>query len=92
MNKISPNQCTVCHNDAMKTVETVSQNPDFGTMSKMGIVYNVKGQTTVTYVLNKRLLSFQERLFWMSLKLTLLSFQHRKFEQPAGLRSAFRTI
>lgn len=44
----------VRHDKALLTVENMSQNPDFGTMSKMDIVYNVKGQTTVTYVLNKR--------------------------------------
>lgn len=44
----------VRHNDAMKTVEKMAENPEFGTIRKTRSVYNDKGQTIDTYILNKR--------------------------------------
>lgn len=44
----------VRHDKSMLKVEEMAESPEFGTMSKMDIVYNDKGQTIKTYQLNKR--------------------------------------
>ena len=44
----------VRHDKAMVKVESLAKEPEFGTMSKMDIVYNEKGQSIETYVLDKR--------------------------------------
>lgn len=47
----------VRHNDAMKTVENMSQDPSFGTITKISYMFQIGqgGQrTAVTYALNKR--------------------------------------
>ena len=38
----------------MVKVEEMAREPDFGSMSKIDIAYNSYGQTTQTYLLNKR--------------------------------------
>lgn len=42
------------HNKAMKKVEKMAEDPEFGWLSKTSIAYNDKGQTIQTYQLNKR--------------------------------------
>ena len=42
------------HAKAMVKVENLAKEPSFGTVSKMGIVYNDKGQTVETYNLTKK--------------------------------------
>lgn len=42
------------HNKAMKVVEKLAQEPNFGTVEKIATVYNSKGQTIQTYILNKK--------------------------------------
>ena len=44
----------VRHDKAMPKVERLAKEPSFGTVSKIDIVYNDKGQTTSTYVLDER--------------------------------------
>jgi len=41
----------VRHNNAMRTVAEMAQDPDFGSLSKTSTVYNDKGQTIETYQL-----------------------------------------
>tara|TARA_R110001606_G_scaffold141321_2_gene280457 strand:- start:3513 stop:4187 length:675 start_codon:yes stop_codon:yes gene_type:complete len=43
----------VRHNDAMTKVLRLSQEPSFGTLREMSIVYNKKGQTIKTYSFTK---------------------------------------
>lgn len=43
----------VRHNDAMRKVEELSKESDFGTLRKTRIVYNDKGQEIETYIFNK---------------------------------------
>ncbi len=45
---------SVRHNDAIKKVEKLAEEPSFGTLRKTRIVYNDKGQETNTYILNKK--------------------------------------
>jgi len=42
------------HDKAMSKVENLSKEPSFGSVSKMDIVYNDKGQTVETYHLTKK--------------------------------------
>ena len=42
------------HNKAMNKVQKMAEDPDFGTVTKINVVYNDKGQTTKTYQLDKR--------------------------------------
>ena len=44
----------VQHSKAMLKVERMAKEPEFGTVSKMDSVYNDKGQTVETYILDKR--------------------------------------
>lgn len=44
----------VRHDKSMIKVERMAQDPEFGAVSKMDIVYNDQGQTTETYILDKR--------------------------------------
>ena len=44
----------VRHDKAMLKVSAMAQEPEFGTVSILDIVYNDKGQTIETYQLNKR--------------------------------------
>lgn len=44
----------VRHDRAMLKAEKMAENPEFGTMSKMDIVYNDRGQTIETLILDKR--------------------------------------
>jgi hypothetical protein len=44
----------VDHSKAMKKVTDMAQDVDFGSVAKMEIAYNLAGQTTETYLLNKR--------------------------------------
>lgn len=44
----------VQHSKAMLKVFNMSLQPEFGTLSKMDTVYNDKGQTVETYILDKR--------------------------------------
>lgn len=44
----------VRHNDAMSKVEKLTEEPSFGTLRKTRIVYNDKGQTVDTFILNKK--------------------------------------
>lgn len=44
----------VRHDKAMVKVEKLATEPSFGTVSKVDIVYNNKGQTTPTYLLDER--------------------------------------
>lgn len=44
----------VQHSKAMLKVERMARDSEFGTVSKMDIVYNDRGQTTETYILDKR--------------------------------------
>jgi phage antirepressor YoqD-like protein len=44
----------VQHSKAMSKVSRMAIDPEFGTVSKMDIVYNDKGQTVETYILDKR--------------------------------------
>ena len=41
------------HNKAIKKIEKLAEEPEFGTIRKTRVVYNDKGQTTETIVLNK---------------------------------------
>lgn len=43
----------VRHNDAMRKVEELAKEPDFGTLRKTRIVYNDKGQEIDTYIFDK---------------------------------------
>lgn len=45
---------SVEHNKAMKQVEKLTKEPSFGTVEKIATVYNNKGQTIDTYLLNKK--------------------------------------
>ena len=42
------------HNKAMNKVEKMAEDPEFGTVAKINVVYNDKGQAIQTYQLNKR--------------------------------------
>ena len=42
------------HNKAMNKVEKMAEEPEFGTVAKTSTVYNDKGQTIETYLLDKR--------------------------------------
>lgn len=44
----------VRHDRAMQKVNELSAEPSFGTVSKIDIVYNDKGQKILTYLLNKK--------------------------------------
>ena len=44
----------VQHSKAMLKVDRMARDPEFGTVSKMDIAYNDRGQTTETYILDKR--------------------------------------
>jgi hypothetical protein len=44
----------VRHDKAMLKVDRMAKEPEFGTVSKMDIVYNAQGQTVETYILDKR--------------------------------------
>ena len=44
----------VRHDKAMPKVAKLAKEPSFGTVSKTDIVYNDKGQTTETYILDER--------------------------------------
>ena len=44
----------VRHDKAMIKVAEMAESPDFGTMSKTDIAYNQHGQTTTTFLLDKR--------------------------------------
>lgn len=44
----------VRHDKAMSKVDSLAKDAEFGTVSKMDIVYNGKGQTIETYILDKR--------------------------------------
>ena len=44
----------VRHDKSMLKVTEMVKDTSFGTVSKMDIVYNIQGQTTETYILNKR--------------------------------------
>ena len=44
----------VRHDKACKKVLSMAEEPEFGTVSIMDIVYNDKGQKTSTYILNER--------------------------------------
>ena len=43
----------VRHNDAMRKVEDLAKEPDFGSLRKTRIVYNAKGQEIETYIFDK---------------------------------------
>lgn len=45
---------SVEHNKAMKIVDKLTLEPSFGTVEKIATVYNSKGQTVDTYILNKK--------------------------------------
>jgi len=42
------------HNKAIKKVEKLTEEPSFGTVEKIATVYNTRGQTVDTYLLNKK--------------------------------------
>ena len=44
----------VQHSKAMLKVDRMAKEPEFGTVSKMDVVYNAQGQTVETYILDKR--------------------------------------
>ena len=44
----------VRHDKSMAKVEKLAQEPSFGTVSKIDIVYNAQGQKVETYLLNKK--------------------------------------
>ena len=42
------------HNKAMNKFQKMAEDPEFGTVAKINVVYNDKGQAIQTYQLNKR--------------------------------------